>query len=45
MPKNEKEEIEKLKYELEASKTTIKNQELKIKELQNLIEIENMKHD
>ena len=45
MPKNEKEEIEKLKYELEASKTTIKNQELKIKELENLLEIENMKHE
>ena len=45
MPKNEKEEIEKLKYELEASKITIKNQELKIKELENMLKIANEQHE
>ena len=45
MPKNEKEEIEKLKNELEASKITIKKQEIKIKELENLLKIQNNQHE
>ena len=45
MPKNDKEEIEKLKNELETSKKIIKNLELKIKDLENLLKISKNQHE